>query len=101
MQTADGHPALLRRGHIDYLCGWPDERLLESLVRAACETAGIITRPLPSGVRLRRAGNKAFVINYSDTAFDVATLGPDTSLLHGEAVLAPSGFALVRFGGAV
>ena len=100
MQTGDGRPALLRKGQIDYLCGWPDERLLESLIRSACETAGTAIRPLPSGVRLRRAGNKAFVINYSDTPFDITALGPDTSLLHGEAVLAPSGFAIVRFGGA-
>ena len=100
MQTGDGHPALLRKGQVDYLCGWPDKRLLETLIRSACETAGIITRPLPSGVRLRRAGDRAFVINYSDTTFDVAALGSDTTLLHGEAVLAPSGFAIVRFGGA-
>ena len=100
MQTGDGQPALLRKGKIDYLCGWPDEGLLERLIRDACDEAGIDIRPLPAGVRMRRAGDKAFVINYGDEAFDIASLGAGTTLLHGEATLAPSGFAIVGFGGA-
>ena len=94
-QTDDGHPALLRRGRIDYLCGWPDAAFQSHLMQAACDEAGIRTRPLPDGVRLRRAGNQGFLINYSDTPFEIASLGSDVRVLHGEAMLAPSGFAIV------
>ncbi|MEC9145298.1 MAG: beta-galactosidase, partial [Pseudomonadota bacterium] len=94
-RTGDGHPARLRRGEIDYLCGWPDTALRSRLLQAACDEAGIVTRALPDGVRMRRAGDRAFLVNYSDTPFDIASLGTDVRVLHGEARLAPSGFAIV------
>ena len=94
-QTSDGHPARLRRGRIDYLCGWPDAELQARLLKAACSEAGLQTRALPAGVRMRRAGDKAFLANYGDAPFDIASLGTDVRLLHGEAVMAPSGFAIV------
>ena len=94
-RTGDGHPARLRRGEIDYLCGWPDAALRSRLLQAVCDEAGIVTRALPDGVRMRRAGDRAFLVNYSDTPFDIASLGTDVRVLHGEARLAPSGFAIV------
>ena len=95
--TMDGRPALLRRGQLDYLCGWPDPHYLDQLLRDACHAASITTIDMPDGVRLRRAGNKGFVMNYSDNIVDLTGLADTISILHGSAELPPSGFAIIAF----
>ena len=97
LATADGHPALIRRGAADYLCGWPDRELLTHLLTSACEEAGLRVFDLPEGVRMRRVGNMGFVINYSDDSFAMASLGTGIDIRHGEALLPPSGFAVINF----
>ena len=96
LSSADGRPALVRRGALDYLCGWPDKALFDSILAQACAQTGVTTIPLPDGLRLRRAGNQAFVMNYSDTSFDLATLGSSPEILHGDSIVPPSGFAVIR-----
>lgn len=95
--TMDGRPALLRRGQLDYLCGWPDPQYLDQMLRDACHGAGIATINMPDGVRLRRAGNKGFVVNYSDKIVDLMALAGNISVCHGSEKLAPSGFAIIAF----
>jgi beta-galactosidase len=96
LSSADGRPALVRLGALDYLCGWPDKALFASILAQACAQTGVTTIPLPDGLRLRRAGNQAFVMNYSDTSFDLATLGSSPEILHGDSIVPPSGFAVIR-----
>ena len=96
LATADGHPALIRRGAADYLCGWPDRELLTHLLTSACEEAGLRVFDLPEGVRMRRVGNMGFVINYSDDSFAMASLGTGIDIRHGAALLPPSGFAVIN-----
>ena len=96
MSSEDGRAALIRRGALDYLCGWPDDALFAQILSQACTDSGLATVSLPDGVRMRRAGDRAFVMNYGDTPFDLATFGAAAELIHGEAILPPSGFALVR-----
>ena len=93
LATADGHPALIRRGAANYLCGWPDRELLTHLLTSACEEAGLRVFDLPEGVRMRRVGNMGFVINYSDDSFAMASLGTGIDIRNGAALLPPSGFA--------
>ena len=96
LATADGHPALIRRGAANYLCGWPDRELLTHLLTSACEEAGLRVFDLPEGVRMRRVGNMGFVINYSDDSFAMASLGTGIDIRHGAALLPPSGFAVIN-----
>ena len=94
-RTADGMPALVRRDNLTYQCGWADAALMTDIMRTACRDAGIPIFDLGDGVRMRRAGDHAFVMNYSDEGFDLSSLG-DVQLVVGEPVLPPSGFAIVR-----
>ncbi|MEC8131345.1 MAG: beta-galactosidase [Pseudomonadota bacterium] len=98
-ETADGFPAMIRRGSVDYLCGWPDGTCLETILSGACSGAGLRLHSLPEGVRLRQVGDTGFLVNYSDEPFEIASLGKDISITNGPAVLPPSGFAVVRFTG--
>ena len=96
-ETADGHPGMIRRGSVDYLCGWPDGACLETILIGACGEAGLRTHRLPEGVRLRQVGDTGFLVNYSDEPFEIAALGEDVGIRNGPAVLPPSGFAVVQF----
>ena len=96
MSSQDGRPALIRRGALDYLCGWPDDALLAQILSQACGNTGLTTKTLPDGVRMRRAGDLTFVMNYSDTPFDLAELGSSVALIHGDQLLPPAGFAVIR-----
>lgn len=94
-RTEDGMPAMVRRGNLTYLCGWADHRLMRDIMLSACHEAGIKTHDLASGVRMRTAGDHAFVMNYSDVDFDLSSLG-DVRLVSGQMHLPPSGFAIIQ-----
>ena len=94
--TEDGFPAMIRRGNIDYLCGWPDGTCLETILSEACSEAGLRLQRLPEGVRLRRVGDTGFLVNYSDAPFEIASLGQDISITNGPEILPPSGFAVIQ-----
>ena len=99
LATADGHPALIRQGAADYLCGWPDGDLLAHILSSACAEAGLRMFDLPDGVRLRCVGSTGFVVNYSEDAFEMSSLGTDIDIRHGGPILPPSGFAVIAFTG--
>ena len=94
--TEDGHPGLVVRESFNYLCGWPNEKLLRTLLTVECNAAGIDCFKLPNGLRLRRVGGQAYVMNYSDEEFDLSALGDDVKVIHGGAVIGPGGFAVVH-----
>ncbi|MBU2483683.1 MAG: beta-galactosidase, partial [Alphaproteobacteria bacterium] len=62
--------------------------------------AGLKTRDLPDGVRLRRHGGHVFALNYGETSFDLTMLGWSGEPLLGELVLAPSRVAVMAVAGA-
>jgi len=96
----DGVPALVKQGNLHYLGGWPDQDLLQTIILSMADSAGLITRDLNDGVRLRRHGNHVFALNYGASSFDLATLGWTGSPLLGELVLEPSGVAITSLSGA-
>lgn len=93
--TADGLPALVCRNNLTYQCGWADVGLMTDIFRTACHNAGVQTFDLGDGVRMRRAGDHAFILNYTDTDFYLASLG-DVQIVVGETAVPPSGFAIVK-----
>ena len=98
-ETADGTPGMIRRGSVDYLCGWPDSTCLDTILTEACSDAGLRTYRLPDGARLRQVGDTGFLVNYGDDPFEIASLGKDISITNGPSVLPPSGFAVIRIKG--
>jgi len=69
---ADGWPAIMARGRLQYLGGWPDEAALDRILRTLCDAQGIPTMPLPEGLRRREAGGRVFWFNYNSEPLDCA-----------------------------
>lgn len=62
--TSDGAPALISRGNLHYLCGWPDDTALDHVLTKI----GAVNTPLPEGVRLRDFGPYRLYTNYNSSA---------------------------------
>ena len=60
----DGKGIVFRHGGVRYVAGWPDEALLERVLSRMALEAGVVTTPLPQGLRLRRSGGLRFAFNY-------------------------------------
>jgi len=88
----NGDPALLCAGRHHYLAGWPDAKLLLSLVKLMAKRAGLKTIRLPEGIRLRRRGKLLFAINYGDEPY---TLPKSGKLLLGQRRLMPQDVAIL------
>ena len=96
----DGVPALVAQHNIHYLGGWPDQGLLKNIILRMASEAGLVTKNLNDGVRLRRHGGHVFAFNYGATDFNLAELGWTGQPLLGELVLEPSGIAIMPLSGA-
>lgn len=94
LTAEDGVPAVVAQGNVTYLGGWPDQPLLRTIAGELATKAGLDTKDLPDGVRLRRHGRHVFAINYGAEAFDLTALGWKGTPLLGDIVLAPSGVAV-------
>jgi beta-galactosidase len=77
-QTTDGAPVLVQGHKISYLAGWPDHGAFKRIIRKMCDAAGIPTKHLPEGVRVRHTASEQFWFNYttSAVAYEGMTLGP-------------------------
>ena len=93
IEAADGVPILVGKGNVSYLGGWPDQVLQQRIMDRLAGVAGLATRALEDGIRLRRHGDVVFAFNYGDTRFDLATIGWSGKPLLGELLLEPSGVA--------
>ena len=70
LSRADGSPAMLRKGGVHYLAGWPEDETLRKILRDLCAAQGIETLDLPEGLRKRDAGPWRFWFNHDATAID-------------------------------
>lgn len=77
MADAKGN-ALLTGDNLQYLAGWPDDRLWDRLVADWLDEAGIQRPELPGGLRIRDTATYRFVFNYGAEAaeFEGAKIGP-------------------------
>ncbi|WP_283150641.1 beta-galactosidase [Silvimonas soli] len=64
---ADGWPALLAKGNVQYAAAWFEPKLHLAWLEQAAQSVGLVTTRLPDGVRVRRRGEITFAFNYSDT----------------------------------
>ena len=64
-QASDGWPILCRSGKLHYLGGWPDEVLLDRILRRVATAENLAVQTMPEGVRQRDAAGTRFVFNYN------------------------------------
>lgn len=70
MATVDGRPAVMSRGKLHYVAGWPDQAAFDHLVVGACAAEGLDARTLPDGLRIRDTATHRFVFNYAPEPMD-------------------------------
>jgi beta-galactosidase len=89
----NGDPALLCAGRHHYLAGWPDAKLLLSLMKLMVRRAGLKPVMLQEGIRLRRRGKLLFVMNYGSRTLKLTMSG---KLLLGDRNLKPQDVAIIE-----
>jgi beta-galactosidase len=93
LRTQDGQVALARQRSCSYLAGWPNEALLDAILRPLAALANLEVLELPSDIRIRDNGATRFAFNYGDEAADISALIGDAKLILGEPRLARCGVA--------
>ena len=89
----NGDPALLCAGRHHYLAGWPDAKLLLSLMKLMVRRAGLKPVMLQEGIRFRRRGKLLFVMNYGSRTLKLTMSG---KLLLGDRNLKPQDVAIIE-----
>jgi beta-galactosidase len=87
----DGRGIWFSHGSVHYIACWPNAALLARVIGEL----GLPLRPLPEGIRTRRAGNHLFAFNYATTPapFDP---GHDWARLIGREILPAAGVGVWR-----
>ena len=95
--AADGTTACWRHGRVRYLAAWPEPALASAVLTAAARDAELAVETLPAGLRLRRAGTRVHLFNYSAAPVSVpeSLTGP---FLLGQRRLEPAGVAVIERG---
>lgn len=93
---ADGGTALARSGKHFYLAGWPDEALVDDVLRRCLAAAGLAGVQLHRDIRIRDSGPWRHIFNYGPQPVDIGPLLTGAVLLLGERVLEPCGVAVCR-----
>ena len=91
----DGIVAGWRHGRVRYLAAWPEPALADEVIARAAHDAGLAVHIMPEGLRLRRAGNRAHLFNYSASPIEI----PPTvagRLVLGTQRLGPAGVAVIE-----
>ncbi|QLC25369.1 beta-galactosidase [Parasphingopyxis algicola] len=97
--SAGGRGIVLQQDLRRYLAGWPDDRLLASVLGRMAAEAGLETLALPADLRVRRHGDHVFAFNHGPDTIALADHVPDAGadgFLIGSAELPPAGVAVWR-----
>ncbi|WP_371395361.1 beta-galactosidase [Fretibacter rubidus] len=65
---SDGHPALITKGKLTYMAGWPDDRAMTRILDKVCKRAGVETTDCQLGYRRRDFGHYTLHMNYGAKA---------------------------------
>lgn len=96
LTTIDGEVVLAcSRTHF-YLAGWPDDTLLDDVLRSLLARAGLDRLEVPDDIRIRDNGNLRYVFNYGPQTLDISRIVGSAALLSGESHLPPCGVAMFR-----
>ena len=98
-RTASGRGFWYRHGNLQYLGAWPSADLLDAVVTATAQSAGISLMNLPDDIRIRRRGEIVFAINYGPETIDLSSCLPAAATIQfilGGLLLPPAGVAAWR-----
>ena len=98
-RTASGQGFWYRHGKFQYLGAWPSADLLDAVVTATAQSAGISLMNLPDDIRIRRRGEIVFAINYGPETIDLSSCLPAAATIQfilGGLLLPPAGVAAWR-----
>ena len=95
IRSADGLPALVRQANCSYVCGWPDDSLMQSILTGLAVQAGITTCQLPDEIRIRQSGQLTFIFNYGDEECDLGQFVQGNHVL-GQQILTPAGVSVLQ-----
>jgi beta-galactosidase len=98
-RTASGKGFWYRHGKFQYLGAWPSADLLDVVVKATAESAGISFLNLHEDLRIRRRGEVVFAVNYGPETIDLSSCVPAAATLEfilGGLLLPPAGVAAWR-----
>ena len=70
-KSEDGFPVITSGNQGSYLCGWPDEALLSSIMKEQMTSAGLKPITLPEYLRVRQRGDLLFFTNYGKKNVDI------------------------------
>ena len=70
-KAADGMPILTSGNKGSYLCGWPDQKLLNHIIAAQMQVAGLNPITLPEYLRVRQRGNCLIFTNYGPEVVEI------------------------------
>ena len=62
--ASDKEPVLTSGNKGSYLCGWPDDNLLQAIMENQMQSAGLETVTMPEYLRVRKRGDLLFFTNY-------------------------------------
>jgi beta-galactosidase len=93
--TGAGRPVVLIHDRVRYVTAQPDAVLLGRLLEHVAREAGLVPMELAPGVRVRRNGNRLFVVNYTDETRPCPTVAGMTHRLGGP-LLDPAGVAVLQ-----
>jgi len=63
-KASDDMAVLTSGNQGSYLCGWPDQKLLNAIMKNQMQLAGLDVVELPEYLRVRQRGNLLFFSNY-------------------------------------
>ena len=90
----DGTVACWRQGHVRYLAAWPETALVGAVLARAAREAALEIHQMPAGLRLRRAGARVHLFNYSASPAEVPASLTGCFLFGGRR-LDPAGVAVM------
>jgi beta-galactosidase len=93
-RTTDGETALARNANCFYVAGWPDERLMDRMLKSMFERAGLPWLELGESLRVRDRGGWRYFLNYGAAPVDLRPLCGDAGFLMGGTILEPHGVAI-------
>lgn len=98
VMTYDERGVVYRHGHVRYVTAWPDAALLDLVLRAMADEAGVDIVTLGDDVRFRNAGNLRFAFNYGPDPASLSALLKDAplDLILGDEDLPAAGVAAWR-----
>jgi len=70
-KSGDGQAAIVTKGPVSYLAGWPDDKAMSRILTSIAKRAGLKIRPLEAGHRRRDFSNFTLHMNYGPTSVEI------------------------------